>query len=97
MSGLLNKQSGANFVVIIMPSEGSHFVECFLRAAPSAAGLASEMRHIFTNQDLPAFPAMPLQQARKTAIDQARSYGYLESEIIWEDEHGVPSPFINAA
>ena len=97
MSGYLNKESGAEFVAIIKPREGSHFVECFLRGAPPAPNFASKMTHIFTNESLPAFPAMPLHQARKTAIEQARILGYFESEIIWEDEQGFPLPFTYAA
>ena len=94
---LLNKQNGAKFVAIITPRDGSHFVECFLRGEPPAPGLPSIIEDVYSNHEMPSFPAMPLKQAQRIAIDRARSYGYLETEIIWEDEHGFPSSLIKTA
>ena len=93
MLNSLNKQNGAKFVAIITRIDGSHFVECFLRGEPLAPGFPSSTEEVYANHDLPSFPAMPLQQACRIAIDQACSYGYLESEILWEDVQGFPSPF----
>jgi len=44
------------------------------------------METIYDNSALPSFPVMPMQQARTIAIEQARSHGYTESEIVWEDD-----------
>jgi hypothetical protein len=84
MSSTLTKATGAKFVAIITSRDGSHFIECFLRGS-SPAGLPSNMQHVYNNSSLPSFPVMPMQQARDIAIEQARSYGYTESEIVWED------------
>lgn len=97
MSNSLNTQNGAKFVAIITLSEGSHFVECFLRGEPISPGFPSAMEHLYSNHDMPSFPAMPLQQAQRVAIDRARSHGYLEADILWEDERGFPSPLIQTA
>jgi hypothetical protein len=85
MASTLNKANGAEFVAIITMSDGSHFVECFLRGPPPAPGFPSEMQPVYNNTDLPSFPAMPMQQARNIAIEQARFHGYTETEIAWED------------